>query len=67
MGLTVTIGAKSNQIFGSIIAKRPARTNMVYLKAFRGSAILASPTISLQHIDTKLAIRIRVESKPWLS
>jgi hypothetical protein len=45
MCLTVTIGAKSNQIFGSIIAKCATRTNMVYLKVFRGPAILASPTI----------------------
>jgi hypothetical protein len=58
MCLTVTIGAKSNQVFGSIIAKSAARTNMVHLKAFRGSTILASPSISLQHIGTKLVIGI---------
>jgi small basic protein len=58
MKLTVTICAESNQVFGSIIAKRTTRTNMVYLKAFRGSAVLASPAISLQHIGTKLAIGI---------
>jgi hypothetical protein len=45
--LVVTIGAKSNQVFGSIIATCTARTNMVYLKAFRSSAILASPAIPL--------------------
>jgi hypothetical protein len=42
--LTVAIGAKSDQIFSGIIAKCTTRTNMVYLKAFRGSAVLASPT-----------------------
>jgi hypothetical protein len=34
MKLMVTIGAKSDQVFGSIIAKRATRANMVYLKAF---------------------------------
>jgi hypothetical protein len=58
MKLMVTICAESNQVFGSIIAKRAARTNMVYLKAFRGSAVLASPAIPFQHISTKLAIGI---------
>ena len=65
--LAVAIGAKSDQIFSSIIAKRAARTNMVHLKAFRDSAILASPAISLQHIATKPTIRIRIESEPRLS
>jgi hypothetical protein len=35
---------------------------MVYLKAFRSSAILTSPAVSLQYIGTKFAIGIRVES-----
>ena len=67
MKLAMAARAESNQIFCSIIAKRSARTNMVHLKAFRGSAILASPAISLQHIDAKLAIGIWVDSKPRLS
>jgi hypothetical protein len=67
MKLTVAIGTKSDQIFGSIIAKRAPRTNMVYLKAVRGSTILASPAIPHQYIVTKPSIRIRVESKPVLS
>jgi small basic protein len=58
----VAICAKSDQIFGSIIAKSTARANMVYLKAFRSSAILTSPAVSLQYIGTKFAIGIRVES-----
>jgi hypothetical protein len=61
MKLTMAIGAKSNQVFSSVIAKRTPRTNMVYLKVFRGSAILASPPVSLQHIGTKLLVGIRVE------
>jgi small basic protein len=65
--LAVAIGAKSDQVFGSIVAKRTTRTNMVHLKAFRGSAILAAPAISLQHIGTKLAVGIRIESKPRFS
>jgi small basic protein len=61
MKLAMASCAKSNQIFGSIIAKRAARTNMVYLKAFRGSAVLTSPAISLQHMGTKLPVGIQVE------
>jgi len=67
VGVTVAICAKSDQIFGGIVAKGTARTNMVYLKAFRGSATLASPTIPLKDIVTKLVIGISVESKPRLS
>jgi hypothetical protein len=67
VGVTVTIGAKSNQIFASIIAKCAARTNMVRLEAFRSSAILASPAIPVQDVDTKLAIGISVKSKSRLS
>ena len=62
MKMIVAICAKSDQIFGSIIAKSTARANMVYLKAFRSSAILTSPAVSLQYIGTKFAIGIRVES-----
>jgi hypothetical protein len=47
MKLAVAVDAKSNQIHGGIIAKGTARMNMMHLKAFRSSAILASPTISL--------------------
>jgi hypothetical protein len=60
MKLAMAARAESNQIFCSI-AERSARTNMVHLKAFRASAILASPAISLQHFVTKLAIGIRVQ------
>ena len=67
VGITVAICAKRDQIFGGIVAKRTARTNMVYLKLFRGSATLASPTIPLEDIVTKLVIGISVESKPRLS
>jgi len=47
MRLVVAICAKRDQIFDSVIAKRAARTNMMHLKAFRGSAILAPPSVSL--------------------
>jgi hypothetical protein len=47
MNLTMAIGAKGNQVFGSIVAKRATRTNMMYLKAFGGSAVLTSPAIPL--------------------
>ena len=67
MTLTMAICAKGDQIFGSIIAKRATRTNMVHLKLFRGTAILASPTIPFEDIVTKLVIGISVESKPRLS
>jgi hypothetical protein len=60
MNQTVAIRAKSNQVCGSIIAKRATRTNVVYLKAFRGSAVLASPAIPFQHVSVKLAVGIRV-------
>ena len=47
VGVTVAIGAKGNQVFGSIVAKGTARTNMMHLEAFRSSATLASPSVSL--------------------
>jgi len=60
--LAMAASAKSNQVLGSIIAKCTTQTNMVHLELLRGSAILASPPVSLQHIGTQLAIRIRIES-----
>jgi hypothetical protein len=67
MNLPMAGSTQGNQIFGSIIAKRTAGTNMVYLKALRGSAILAAPAIPPQHIGTNLAVGIRIESKPRFS
>jgi hypothetical protein len=46
----VALRAKCDEIFVCVVAQQAARTNMVYLKAFRGSAILASPPVSLQHL-----------------
>jgi hypothetical protein len=45
--LAMAACAQGGQVFSSVITKCAARTNMVYLKAFRGSTILASPAISL--------------------
>jgi hypothetical protein len=64
VGVTVAISTKRDQIFASIIAKCAARTNMVHLKAFRGSAILAAPAIPLKDITAKLAVGIWVQTKP---
>jgi hypothetical protein len=67
MKLTVAISAERDQIFVCVIAKRTPRTNVVHLEAFRGSAVLASPSIPLEDIAVKLAVGILLEPYPRLS
>ena len=50
--------AKRNEIFFHIASQMASRLNMMNLQIAAGPALLASPTIALEHVLAKALIRI---------
>jgi hypothetical protein len=60
MGITVAISAEGDQVFVGVVTQPAPRTEVVNLKTSGAAAVLASPTITLQHFGAEFAIRIWV-------
>jgi hypothetical protein len=65
MDVTVAIGAERNHILVCVITQSAPRANVVDLKMIGAATGLASPAVALQHFGVELAIRIRIQPKPW--
>jgi hypothetical protein len=63
MGITVAISTERDQVFVHVVTQSASRANVVDLEVIGSSAVLASPSITFQHVDAKFAIRIRVQPK----
>jgi hypothetical protein len=61
MGITVAISAEGDQVFICVVTQPASRANVVHLKTIGTPAVLASPSITLQHFGKEFAIRILVE------
>jgi len=63
MDVAVAISAERDQIFIDIVTQPASRAEVVNLETSGTAAVLASPTVTLQHFGAELAIRIGIESK----
>ena len=61
MTLSVTDSAECNQILRDIPAELTPRPHMMNLQVLRGTAVLASPAISLKHLFSNRAVFFRVQ------
>jgi len=69
MDATVTVSAERDQIFVCVVTQPASRANVVDLETIGTAAILASPSVALQHFGAEFAIRIWVQTKSrssWL-
>ena len=53
---SVTVRAERNEIFLCIITEQAARANVMNLKIFLRTAVLATPPVPLQNCSLKLPI-----------
>jgi hypothetical protein len=63
MDVTVAIGAERNQVFVCVITQSAPRANVVNLKTIGTAAVLASPSVTLEHFGAEFAIRIWIQPK----
>jgi hypothetical protein len=63
---SVTTDAKCNQIVCDILAEAASRLYMVNLQVLQVTAVLASPTISFQHLISDRGVFFRREFEPGL-
>jgi hypothetical protein len=67
--VTVAISTERDQIFVHVVTQPASRMDVVYLEMIGTAAILASPSVALQHFGAEFAIRIWVQTKSrssWL-
>ncbi len=62
----VTTDAKRNQVVHDIVSEMAPGFHVMDLQAFHGTALLASPTISLQDPDSEFHVIFRAQFKPGL-
>ncbi len=63
---SVTTHAKCNQIVRDIPAELASRLYVVNLQVLHGTAVLASPAISFQHLISDRGVFFRVQFESWL-
>jgi hypothetical protein len=64
----VAISTKRDQIFVCVVTQPASRAYVMDLKTIGTAAVLASPTVTLEHFGEEFAIRIWVQPKsrsPW--
>jgi hypothetical protein len=61
---TVAISTERDQIFVCVVTQPASRVEMVDLETIGTAAVLASPTVTLEHFGAEFAIRIWVQPKP---
>ena len=64
MYLAVASIAHGDQVRLRIVTQQASRAKMMDLEIVWASAVLTSPTVSLQHLSTEFAVGIRVQLKP---
>jgi hypothetical protein len=62
----MTTGAKRNQVLHHVTAELASALHVMDLQAFHGTALLASPSISLQNLDSQFLVLFRAQFKPGL-
>jgi hypothetical protein len=67
MDLPMAGTAKGDEIFFHIASQSASRLHVMDPEILGRSASLASPAVAFQHLPTKPAIGILVQSKPGLS
>jgi hypothetical protein len=63
MDVTVAISAERDQIFVGVVTEQASRANVMNLETIGTAAVLASPSVTLQHFSAEFAIRIWVQLK----
>ena len=63
MGIMVAISAERDQVFVCVVTQPASRANVVDLESIGTTAILASPTVTFQHVGAEFAIRIWIQPK----
>ncbi len=63
---SVTAGAERNQILHDIPAELAPRLHVMNLQSLHGTAVLAPPTISFQHLVSDHSVFFRVQFESWL-
>jgi hypothetical protein len=63
MDVTVAISAERDQIFVSVVTEQASQANVMNLETIGTAAVLASPSVTLQHFGAEFAIRIWVQLK----
>jgi hypothetical protein len=64
MNLAMAAITKGDKVLGDIIPEQASRANMVGLEIVWTSAVLTSPSVSLQDLSAQFAVGIRVQPKP---
>jgi hypothetical protein len=62
----MTNGAKRNQVLHHVSAELASAVYVMDLQAFRGTALLTPPAISLQNPDSEFLVLFRAQFKPGL-
>lgn len=58
---SVTVNTERNQVIERIVAQLTSFDEMMHLQVFRRTAVLASPSVSLEHSVAQQPICIRAE------
>ncbi len=66
VAFSVTTDAKCNQVVPDIPAELASRLYVVNLQVLDGTAVLASPPISFQHLISDRGVFFRLEFESWL-
>ena len=64
MGFTVATAAECNEVLGDVISEQASRANVMDLEIVWASAVLASPSVSLQDLSTEFAVGIGIQPEP---
>jgi len=64
---SVTAGAERNQILRDIPAQLAPRLHVMNLQRLDGTAVLAPPTISFQHLFSQHIVFFGLQFESWLT
>ena len=65
VGISVTAGAKGDEVWLGIVAQTAAQVEVMNLEFGRMPAVLAAPAVPLQHLLAELVVRFWVEAEAW--
>ncbi len=60
----MTAGAEGNQVWLGVVSESTSWVDVVDLEVGRAAAVLAAPTIPLQHLVAQSTVGVRVEAEP---
>ena len=64
MDFAVATAAECNEVLTDIVTQQASRANMMDLEIVWASAVLASPSVSLQDLSTEFAVGIGIQPEP---